>query len=76
MHVCLTVGVFPHDACTDVTVQTNPSYITVVKEVSLEPNPCYSAVQANSAHESTSGHGEEVKSGFEYRDLYCYTSVF
>ena len=66
MHVCLSVGVSPHDASTDVTMQANPSYTAVEENISLEPNPCYSAVQANSAYESTGGHGEDLKIGFEY----------
>ena len=47
-------------------MQTNPSCTTLEEEVTMEPNPCYSGVQASSAHESTSGHGEGHKIGFEY----------
>ena len=66
MYVCLTLGIYPLDASTDVQMQTNPSYIAVEKGVTMEPDPCYSTVQASSARESTSGHGEDHKLGFEY----------
>ena len=48
------VGVPPPEASTGVTIQGNPSY-NEFKGVVLEPNPCYSAVQADSINESISG---------------------
>ena len=53
----------PHSsfACTDVTMQANPSYTAVEKGVTLDPNPCYSAVQVPSTYESITGHGEDQK---------------
>ena len=52
--VCPTVGVSPPDESTAVTMQDNPSYIAVEDGVALEPNPCYSAVQANSVNKPIS----------------------
>ena len=55
---CSTVGI-PPEASTAVTMQANPSYIAMEEGVALEPNPCYSTVQANSVYEPTSDHGED-----------------
>ena len=46
-----TVGVPPPEASTGVTVQGNPFR----EGVALEPNPCYSAVQADPIYEPISG---------------------
>ena len=42
-------------------MQANPSYTAVVEGVTLEPNPCYSAVQVPSTYEPITGHGEDQK---------------
>ena len=47
-------------ASTDVTMQANTSY-NAVEGVTLEPNPCYSAVKATSTYEPITGHGEDEK---------------
>ena len=60
--LAFTVGI-----STGVTMQANPSYTVVEEEVTLEPNPCFSAVQATSVHESTGGHGEDLKIDFQYK---------
>ena len=50
--VCPTVGVPPPEAstCTAVTMQGNPSYAVVEEGMTLEPNPCYTPMQANSVY--------------------------
>ena len=42
-------------------MQANPSYTVVEEGVTLEPYPCYSAVQATSTYEPITGHGEDQK---------------
>ena len=46
------------EANTVVAMQANPSYTPMEDGVTLEPNPCYSAMQANSDYEAVSGEGK------------------
>ena len=43
---------------TVVTMQDNPSYLPMEDGVTLEPNPCYSAMQANTDNELINGKGK------------------
>ena len=43
------------EANTVADMQSNPSYTPMEDEVTMEPNPCYSATQANSEYEPING---------------------
>ena len=43
------------EANTVLAMQNNPSYTPMEDEVTMEPNPCYSAMQATSDYEPING---------------------
>lgn len=54
----ITIGVSAPEASAVMTMQDNPSHTAVEGRVVLEPNPCYSNIQANSGYEPISGKGK------------------